>query len=155
MYLLKSRWLVLVTLIASSLGTPFVHDRKHNLFYQGLTTSPGVETFLGIPYGASTAGNNRFAPPQPFSAPSKHIFNATKAGPACPQDTTTISDPETPLKIISEDCLNLNVARPAGNYEVLLPVMVWIYGGEIALRGEILPQYMLMHDREPEHGVCQ
>ena len=133
MHLLKSCQLVLATLIAPSLATPFVHDSKHNLFYQGLTTSPGVETFLGIPYGASTAGNNRFSPPQPFSAPPGHIFNATKAGHACPQDTTGITDPETPVEDINEDCLNLNVARPAGNHTGLLPVMVWIYGGEIAV----------------------
>src|ERR1700742_1092405 len=97
----------------SCLAKPYVYDSIHNVSYQGLTTSPGVEAFLGIPYGASTAGSNRFAPPKPLSPPPGYVFNATVAGHSCPQTageftiTGTITD-------VAEDCLNLNVARPAG-----------------------------------------
>jgi hypothetical protein len=101
-------------LVSSSLATLFVHDRKHNVSYQGITMSPGVESFLNIPYGESTAGSNRFAPPRPFSPSSGHVFNATAPGHSCPQNEATPSDPESPVTDIDEDCLNLNVAMLSG-----------------------------------------
>jgi carboxylesterase type B len=58
--------------------------------------------------------------------------DATKAGPACPQLLGTWNQPLTLNNIteISEDCLNLNVARPKGMGDRKLPVMVWIHGGQ-------------------------
>ncbi|KAE9367282.1 alpha/beta-hydrolase [Stipitochalara longipes BDJ] len=109
---------------------PFVHDLNHDISYQGITTSAGIEAFLGIPYGVSTSGSNRFAPPTPFSPSPGHIFNATAPGHSCPQSAIS-DDPESSITDIDEECLNLNVARPAGRQQGddLLPVMVWIYGG--------------------------
>lgn len=41
---------------------------------------------------------------------------------------------------MSEDCLSINVFRPAGlNTSAQLPVMVWIYGGSFITGGS--PQY--------------
>lgn len=44
---------------------------------------------------------------------------------------------------MSEDCLNLNVVRPAGNHTELLPVLVWIYGGGLYTGSIADPQYNL------------
>ena len=138
-------------------AAPYVHDRKHNLSYQGITSSPGIEQFLGIPYGVSTAGSNRFAPPQPFSPLRGHVFNATVAGHSCPQNVGTPSDPESPVTDIDEDCLKLNVARPAGRAgrEGLLPVLVWIYGGKIWPFRLAKRNMLTRQERGPKYGVGQ
>ena len=82
-----------------------------------------VDAFLGIPFAESTAGENRFAAPVP-KARLDGLYDATSYGPACPQGTSS-RPPETS----SEDCLSINVWRPAGRHSERLPVMVWIYGG--------------------------
>ncbi|KAF2103990.1 prolyl oligopeptidase-like protein [Rhizodiscina lignyota] len=125
-------FLALVGLLTSlTQATPYVHDPRHNLSYQGVVTSPGIETFFGIPYGVSTCGSNRFTAPKTFVPPARHVFNATAPGDSCPQIVDVFSELQGFITGISEDCLNLNVARPAGRKsgEGLLPVMVWIYGG--------------------------
>jgi carboxylesterase type B len=83
-----------------------------------------IEVWRGIPYAQSTAGKNRFRPPQPLPY-SDTVFEATEFGPACPSDGAARE---------SEDCLNLNVYRPArveagGEAAELLPVVVYIHGG--------------------------
>lgn len=111
---------------------PLVVDRKKELTYYGITSSPGIEIFLGIPYGKDTGGKNRFAPPQSFSPARGYTFNATTAGHSCPQSSEAGFLYESPVTDISEDCLNLQVARPAGNLNgTKLPVMVYIYGGKL------------------------
>ncbi|RAH71997.1 putative triacylglycerol lipase (LipA) [Aspergillus aculeatinus CBS 121060] len=59
-------------------------------------------------------------------------YNATQYGNDCPgygSDETTLVD--AGYTRLSEDCMNLNVIRPAAapGTEGLLPVMVWIFGG--------------------------
>lgn len=115
--------------------TPMVYDTDHNVTYMGLARN-GIEVFLNIQYGADTGGENRFRPPKPAPVPEPGttVF-AQSYGPACPQVPRNSTNP-TELSIFSqasEDCLNLNVARPrgltSGDKTELLPVMVYIYGG--------------------------
>ena len=79
-----------------------------------------VASFRGIPYAAPPVGEMRWRMPQPVK-PWKGVLSADKFGPACMQ-------PDDMPK--SEDCLTLNVWRPE-NSDAALPVMVWIYGGEL------------------------
>jgi len=51
----------------------------------GISAS-GVESFLGIPYGADTGGENRFQAPRP-AAPWRGVREATRMGHRCPQIT--------------------------------------------------------------------
>lgn len=119
-----------LSLLSFTLAIPYVHDSRHNLSCQGITTSPGIEAFVGVPYGASTSGSNRFASPVPFLPSLGYTFNATSPGHSCPQNVAESDDPESVITDIDEDCLNLNVARPAARRDgELLLVMVWVYGG--------------------------
>jgi para-nitrobenzyl esterase len=102
-----------------------------------------VEAFLGIPYGAPPVGERRFAPPV-SAAPWDGVRPATAFGPAAvqPRDGMFAGvvpglEPTTPS---AEDCLSLNVWRPAGDGEPR-PVLVWIYGGAFQMGGTSAPTY--------------
>jgi para-nitrobenzyl esterase len=78
------------------------------------TVKDGVAYTLGIPYAAPPVGDLRWKPPA-AAASWTGERDASKAGPRC-QDV--------------EDCLTINVVRPAGAKPgAKLPVMVWIHGG--------------------------
>ncbi|EKG10577.1 Carboxylesterase type B [Macrophomina phaseolina MS6] len=92
------------------------------------TNVPEVDQFLGIPYAQPPLGPLRFAPPAPYTLGSpRTITNATTYGPACLQDRALEKS-----NGLSEDCLTLNIFRPATGHkrpQPLLPVLVFIYGG--------------------------
>ncbi|GIJ86454.1 hypothetical protein Asppvi_005343 [Aspergillus pseudoviridinutans] len=111
-----------------------VLDPASNITYNGIRTSTYVEEFLNIQYAHDTSGNHRFSPPRPYTPTANSIINATFPGAACPQPHIPLpADPYTVLPNVSEDCLTLRIARPAGTGATQnaqkLPVMVFIYGG--------------------------
>ena len=90
-----------------------------------------VHVFKGVPYGASTAGPNRFQParkPDPWVG----IRDASAYGPRGYQPNRPmipeIGDALTGSGPMSEDCLRLNVWTPGTNAG-WRPVMVWFHGG--------------------------
>lgn len=97
-----------------------------------------VHAFLGIPFGESTAGDNRWQDPIP-KATASGIIDATEFGPGCPQ---TLNPPYTPSET-SEDCLSLNIWYRADRRDDsgLRPVMIWIYGGSFRDGGSSMPIY--------------
>ncbi len=85
----------------------------------------GIEMFKGIPYTAPPLGPMRWRPPgdQPHWT---GVRDASAFGPVCVQKAPATarvlaSSPQ------SEDCLTLNIWRPADAKNA--PVMVWIHGG--------------------------
>jgi len=66
-----------------------------------------IKIFKGIPYGANTAGKNRFMPPAKPAAWTG-VRDALAYGPTAPQDAS--NRPGLPAQ--SEDCLVLNVFTP-------------------------------------------
>ena len=87
----------------------------------------GVLAFKGIPFAASPTGQLRWRAPQPVT-PWKGVRNATEYALDC--DQLPFPSDAAPLGAgTSEDCLYLNVWKPAGSQTAKLPVMVWIYGG--------------------------
>ncbi|KAI3329399.1 alpha/beta-hydrolase [Xylariaceae sp. AK1471] len=128
---IKSAFLVLaVSFIVTAEPIVKLQDRK--VTYEGITSDNHIEHFLNIKYAHDTSGARRFAPPEPFTPPEGTHISAIEPGPACPQSKAGIPPffDETP--VISEDCLNLRIARPAGTTaNDKLPVVVWLHGGGV------------------------
>ena len=108
------------------------HDRDHRSSLVVRTDkgalrgsrSDGVDSFLGIRYARAPVGNLRWRPPQPAQAWSG-VRPALHFGNTCPQLAST-NGPQS----LSEDCLFLNVWRPAHlRRHERLPVLVFIHGG--------------------------
>lgn len=98
----------------------------------------GVLAFKGIPYAAAPTGEWRWRAPQPVT-PWQGIRDATSFGADCPQ-TPTPGDVAVLQTTFAEDCLFLNVWRPASG-DRKLPVMVWIHGGAFVNGGSSAPIY--------------
>jgi len=91
--------------------------------------------FMGIPYGASTEGKNRFMPPCP-PEPWDEVLPCVYFPTSAPQVVRYSRNSESYSAFvdrwnydeIGEDCLRLNVWTPAldGNKR---PVIVWLHGG--------------------------
>lgn len=92
----------------------------------------GVLIFRGVPYGASTAGANRFRAPQQPAA-WRGIRDATQFGSASPQHPDGAFDNVPEAKAPSEDCLMLNIWTPGLGAAARRPVMVWFHGGGYAV----------------------
>jgi carboxylesterase type B len=92
----------------------------------------GVESFKGIPFAAPPVGDLRWRPPQ-RPAPWTGVRQATEFGADCMQGRfgppPSAATGAATAPVPSEDCLFLNVWRPAATTARNLPVMVWIYGG--------------------------
>lgn len=106
------------------------------------TCEHGVHIFRGIHYGASTAGNNRFAAPKP-PAPWQGVRDAMGYGTRCPQLPDGGSSPNysswrEPLAS-GEDCLSLNVWTPGLASIAKRPVMVWLHGGGLSVGSGATP----------------
>lgn len=122
--------------VATSAGRirGFVHD--------------GVFVFKGIPYGETTAGENRFMRPKPVS-PWTDVRPALAWGPVSPHGPRGgwVNQEEQFLYrwddgFAGEDMLRLNVWTPAVNDHGRRPVLVWLHGGGYAAgSSQELPAY--------------
>jgi para-nitrobenzyl esterase len=86
-----------------------------------------VVSFKGIPFAKPPVGDLRWRPPQPVGK-WQGVRDATSFGADCMQ--LPFPSDAAPLGMKpAEDCLYLNVWRPAHAAGKKLPVLVWIYGG--------------------------
>ena len=99
---------------------------------RGSRPAEGVQTWRGVPYAAPPVGPLRFRAPQRV-IPWTGVRDAGSYGPVAPQDRGTQFKGVSRRTEMGEDCLTLNVQRPADRpHEVDLPVMVYIHGGGYA-----------------------
>ena len=137
----------LAALAAAIGGSSLVHSQTPPVVrvdsgeLQGVVAD-GVASFKGIPFAAPPVGDLRWRPPQPV-ARWTGVRQAAEFGADCmqgrfgppPAPAAAAGAPRAaapgvpPARVPSEDCLFLNVWRPADPTARNLPVMVWIYGG--------------------------
>ncbi len=126
--------------VADGVCTPaWAQDARDAAMTQPVATTAGrvrglvrdrVSQFYGVPYGASTAGTNRFMPPAKPPAWAG-VRDCVQVKERAPQDEDgPISevfslDRREPM---GEDCLAVNVFTP-GIGSGTRPVMVWLHGG--------------------------
>ncbi|KAJ4305938.1 hypothetical protein N0V90_001471 [Kalmusia sp. IMI 367209] len=108
----------------------------------------GVETFNGIPFAQPPTGQLRLKPPQALTS-SVGTVDGTQTPKACPQFFFSLDESNFPTNVLGtilntplfqtvtnagEDCLTINVQRPAGTTSSSkLPVLFWIFGGGFEL----------------------
>ncbi|MEL7030205.1 MAG: carboxylesterase family protein, partial [Pseudomonadota bacterium] len=97
----------------------------------GFTAENGAHVWRGVPFAASTAGENRWRAPKPPQGWSE-TREALQFAERCAQ-LTNMYDAGEGLKpgraVGSEDCLAVNIFAPPDAEGADLPVMVWIHGG--------------------------
>jgi len=102
-----------------------------------------AEAYLGIPYAAPPVGEARWREPKPVAAWTGER-DATRYGADCYQSSPGPFGPYTAEFIaggpVSEDCLTLNIWKPAGKAKGL-PVFVFIHGGAFQGGAGSLPIY--------------
>ncbi|MET0179976.1 MAG: carboxylesterase family protein [Novosphingobium sp.] len=104
---------------------------------RGVLDGP-VQSWKGVPFAAPPVGPLRWRAPQPVT-PWAPVRDASAYGHDCmqtpfPSDAAPLGTPP------SEDCLYLNVWRPAAAH-ARLPVLLWIYGGGFVNGGSSPPTY--------------
>jgi para-nitrobenzyl esterase len=115
---------------------------------QGLISS-GVRQFKGVPYGASTAGANRFQRPKPANPWTgvRDCLGYAEVSPQVPYDVgheyarLIQFDLNVALGGLGEDCLHLNIWTPGTGRQDKRAVLFCIHGGGFAICSGNHPMY--------------
>jgi carboxylesterase type B len=125
---------------------PIAHTRNGTIHGKHLPEYH-QDLFLGIPY----ANAPRLANPEPLQTKFKEPLDASEYGPTC----YGFGSNRLLNLTQSEDCLNLNIIRPAGiDSDEKLPVLLWIYGGGFSQGASADPMWNLTYvvDTAARHG---
>ena len=118
----------------------------------------GALTFLGVPYAADTAGENRFRAPRPVPA-WEGERDATSYGPLAPQVPSTLGRDDPTFEWYyqdqpqGEDCLVLNIFTPDLDPDARRPVMFYIHGGGWIMFS-LKTHGRLMREYAARAGIC-
>ncbi|KAF2671877.1 alpha/beta-hydrolase [Microthyrium microscopicum] len=118
-----------------SAGAPTVTVK--NGTYEGLHSAEYKQDFfLGVPYAQPPLGDLRFRIPQSLNKTWTGVHAAKAYSPEC----FGYSSDQWNYQV-SEDCLYLNIVRPAGYDGQKLPVAFWIHGGGFNAGGGVDQRY--------------
>ncbi|BGP03029.1 hypothetical protein NBRC10513v2_006754 [Rhodotorula toruloides] len=120
-----------LTLAARNNGAPTANLKNGTVQGVSLPTF-SQEAFLGVPFAQPPVGNLRLRKPHSLNTTfSGGSYAAKEYSKFCPG----VGGDDWPYEL-SEDCLYLNVLRPAGTKKGdKLPVGLWIYGGGYQMGG--------------------
>lgn len=126
--------LLLTVCVLSVYGQPVVETKYGKL--RGATKSKDgqeYDQFVGVPYSKPPVGDLRFQKPQPPES-WEGTRDAVEYGYTCWQMLGMFPEMEDNLmldnaKTLNEDCLTLNIFRPAKKSAGPRAVMVWVHGG--------------------------
>ncbi|CAG8955695.1 hypothetical protein HYFRA_00010961, partial [Hymenoscyphus fraxineus] len=128
--------------IASFLSAEPIARSQAGIYHGRYLPTFNQDVFLGIKYSPKPV---RFTPSVLASDSPNSQFNATSYGTDCygfGADTTRMV--AEGLTTLGEDCLHLNIVKPAGESEGL-PVLLWIYGGGWFTGATSDPRYNLSY----------
>ncbi|HEV7164041.1 MAG TPA: carboxylesterase family protein [Gammaproteobacteria bacterium] len=131
-------WLLMPLLIVGIACQAFASPVKTESGLVEGVIQDGLTVYKGIPFASPPVGDLRWRAPQPVT-PWHGIRHAGSFAPECMQ--TGSYPPDAPPEPTSEDCLYLNIWRPAAADDARLPVMVWIYGGGLENGSASMPLY--------------
>ncbi|KAH7401049.1 Alpha/Beta hydrolase protein [Phaeosphaeria sp. MPI-PUGE-AT-0046c] len=116
-------------------AAPKVHIKNGS--YVGVHSSEyNQDYFLGVPFAQPPVGNLRYRNPVGLNQSWTDVRPATAYSTEC----YGYGSDQWNYRV-SEDCLYLNVVRPAGYENETLPVAFWIHGGGFAQGGGIDQRY--------------
>ena len=120
---------------AATWGSAPLHSAQGTLMGERLAS--GAQRWLGVPFASPPVGEYRWQPPRPGRAWSGGR-NATRYGPSCMQSPNSF----TYLAPASEDCLYLNIYKPAAAASASpLPILLFFYGGSWVTGSAMTPLY--------------
>jgi carboxylesterase type B len=133
-------WALIVTLwCLFDFSTAAPTAKTKNGTYEGFhLASYNQDLFLGIPYAQPPLGALRLTNPKSLNS----SFNGTKAAISYYPECVGYGGDDLGY-VIAEDCLALNVIRPANYSGQKLPVAVWIHGGGLQMGGTADRRYNL------------
>ncbi|KAL1638377.1 hypothetical protein SLS56_000186 [Neofusicoccum ribis] len=119
-FLLRACALLLLLLLGTLAYDDPLVELDYGTFQGKYNAQYNISHFRKIPFGASTAGENRFRAPQPPPPITNGTYDTDQSFDMCPQRTVNGS----------EDCLYLGLySRPWTAPSALRPVLVVFYGG--------------------------
>ena len=92
--------------------------------------SPEVRVFRGVPFAAAPVADLRWRVPKP-ALKWTGVRNAAEFSAICMQRRPNAAGIGAEPRLMSEDCLYLNIYTAAKTANDKLPVMVWIHGGAL------------------------
>lgn len=110
-----------------------------NGIVEGVTEKSGVRSFKGVPFAAPPVGMLRWQAPQPVQ--HWQGVRAAKQFAPKPMQTNVFGDMNSRADSAGEDCLYVNIWSPAPVGKILLPVLVYFYGGGFIAGDGSEPRY--------------
>lgn len=123
---MKASLLVFVAFASSIYGRIARTSYKDAVYLGQIDDARNVVKYIGIPYAQPPVGKLRLQPPRPLVSTARTADASKDTSNKCYGIENHL------LRIGSEDCLALDIVRPNGDFNHLLPVYFFIHGQVIS-----------------------